>query len=69
MAKGKSKPSTSSAGKKISTNISPPMAAGSPTAPGPINDPADHPSNNLPSPTDPRWGEEMQAMASGQGGM
>lgn len=46
------------------------MPSGSPMAPGPINDPNDHPVNNLPAPTDPRWAEELQGQAQsmGQGG-
>lgn len=35
------------------------MPAGTPQAPGPINDPSDHPSNNIPNPTDPRWGQVL----------
>jgi hypothetical protein len=42
------------------------MPAGTPDNPGPPNDPNDHPVNNLPAPTDPRWAEQLQAMASQQ---
>lgn len=59
------------AGKKISDNVSQ-MPAGTPQTPGPINDPSNHPVDNIPNATDPRWAEELQAMAAAggaQGGM
>lgn len=68
MAKGKKPVKQSESGKKMSDNISN-MPGGSPEAPGPINNPNNHPIDNVPSPTDPRWGDELQAMAAGQGGM
>lgn len=34
------------------------MPAGSPFAPGPTNDPSDHPIDTVPQPTVPRWGQQ-----------
>lgn len=71
MAKKDKSPQESTKGKKMAENVKSQMPAGSPAAPGPINDPADHPVNNLPDATDPRWAEMLQASQTpgGQGGM
>lgn len=76
MAKGKSKsvpsadkaPKESSKGSKMADNVRSQMPAGSPQAPGPINDPSNHPVDNIPEATDPRWAEMLQAQGA-QGGM
>lgn len=58
----------SSKGTKMADNVRNQMPAGSPQAPGPINDPSNHPIDNVPQATDPRWAEMLQA-SGGQGGM
>lgn len=72
MAKGKSRsmsapPAQNKAGKKMADNVSKPMPGGTPDTPGPINDPANHPSNNLPAPQEQYSGDTLDAMAQKMG--